>query len=139
MGYSIQRKLSRDQRKQFLLALLNQALILKDWAEIGRIKEELDSMLKMDAIGFVIRSRFKQNAEEEKASIFHAAKEISNAKKSVSCLRINGVVEYDAVSIDEEVLRYFYALFNGHSGRPKHATARPLVGAHCKLPGSPSA
>ena len=25
------------------------------------------------------------------------------------------------------------------AARPKHATARPLVGAHCKLPGSPSA
>ena len=60
-------------------------------------------MLKADAIGFVVRSRFKQNAEEEKASIFHAAKELSNAKKTVSQLRINGIIESDHSKIEAEV------------------------------------
>ena len=71
-------------------------------------------MLKADALGFVVRSRFKQNAEEEKASIFHTAKDLSNAKKKVTQLRVNGVIESDHSKIEAEVLQYYYALFNGH-------------------------
>ena len=75
-------------------------------------------MLYMDAMGFVVRSRFQQNAEEERASVFHAAKELRNNKKSVSALKINGVIENDEKIIEDNVTVYFNALFNGH-----HSTA----------------
>ena len=134
IGYSIQRKNSRDQRKQFLLSLLNQSMIRKDWPEIARLKEELDSMLKVDAMGFVIRSRFKQNVEEEKASIFHAAKELSNGKRAISRLLINGKTESDSNCINEEVIRYFHALFNGHHDCNLLDTGVPFVPDNNHLP-----
>ena len=63
--YSIQRKHSNDQTERFLLAYLQQVMIAKNWSEIAKVKEELKNMLNMDALGFVVKSRFKQNAEEE--------------------------------------------------------------------------
>ena len=79
IGFSIQRKLRREHTKKLLLSYLKVALVRKDWSEVGRVKSELDLMLRADAMGFVVRSRFKQNAEEEKASLYHAAKEVKNS------------------------------------------------------------
>ena len=87
--------MERHQRKQFLLAYLQCAFKVKDWMEVARIKEEINVLLKSYAMGFLVRSRFKQNCEEEKASIFHAAREMSNGKSSISALKIGGNLVYD--------------------------------------------
>ena len=78
--YSIQRKYLRDQSKKYLLACLHQMLVERNWEEVARFKEELKVMLDMDAMGFIIRSRFQQNAEEERASVYHSAKELRSSK-----------------------------------------------------------
>ena len=58
--------LRRNHTKKFLLSYLKIALDRKDWQEVGRVKTELDIMLRSDAMEFVVRSRYKQNAEEGK-------------------------------------------------------------------------
>ena len=63
-------------------------------------------MLQSDLMGFKVRSRFKQNAEEERASIFHAAKELSNAQKSITCLKVGGVTVDNQNKIKMEILSY---------------------------------
>ena len=70
-------------------------------------------MLNMDAMGFIVRSRFKQTAEQEKASLFHASKESLNSRKAVSTLKIDGVCTNDDSLIEDHVTNYFTALFNG--------------------------
>ena len=74
----------------FLLSYLKIALERKDWNEAGRVKSELDVMLRSDAMGFIVRSRYKQNAEEEKASLYHAAREAKNCSDNMSSLKIGG-------------------------------------------------
>ena len=78
-------------------------------------------------MGFVVRSRFSQNLEEEKASLYHAAKEINSKKNNIDSLKINGHVSVDSVQIENEVLRFFNALLNGHHDSDMLDTGSPFV------------
>ena len=71
-------------------------------------------MLHQDLMGFSVRSRFKQNAKEEKSSLFHAARELKNKKCNIEKLKVNGAVTDDTGLIENEVLGFYGALFNGH-------------------------
>ena len=114
IGFSVYRKRSRDNTKKFLLSYLKLVLAEKNWEEVARVKEKLSTMLKEDALGVVIRSRFKQNSEDEKASLYHAAREAKNDRNNVSSLKVDGRVIKDQQKIEEEVINFFGALFNGH-------------------------
>ena len=65
-------------------------------------------------MGFSVRSRFKQNAEEEKTSLFNAARELKNKKCNIEKLKVNCAVTDDTGLIENEVLGFYGALFNGH-------------------------
>ena len=82
---------------KFLLAYLKIVLKSKDWSEVARVKHELKTIFLEDSMGFVIRSRYKQNAEEEKASIFHAAREVKNDQNNINSLKINGNTVKDRI------------------------------------------
>ena len=114
VGFSIYRKRSRDNTKKFLLSYLKLVLAKKNWEEVARVKEKLGTMLKEDALGVIIRSRFKQNSEDEKASLYHAAREAKNDRNNVTSLRVDGKVIKDQQKIEEVVINFFGALFNGH-------------------------
>ena len=114
IGFSIQRKLRREHTKKLLLSYLKLSLERHDWSEVGRVKSELDLMLRSDAMGFVVRSRFKQNAEEEKASLYHAAKEVRNSSHNINSLKIGGRIVKEPRVVEDEVVNFFGALFNGH-------------------------
>ena len=114
IGFSVYRKKQRDDTKKFWLSYLKLVLFEKNWQEVARVKELLDTMLKADTLGVVIRSRFKQNSEDEKASLYHAAREVKNNKNNVNALKVDGIVIRDKVKIEETVLKFFGALFNGH-------------------------
>ena len=74
IGYSVNRKVQRNQTKQFLLSYLKLVLADKDWDEVARVKGKLAFLLQADAQGVVVRSRFQHNSENERASLFHAAR-----------------------------------------------------------------
>jgi exonuclease III len=105
IGYSINRKIQRNQTKQYLLSYLKLALADKDWNEVARVKGKLYSMLQADAQGVVVRSRFQTNSEEERASLFHAARELKNSKNNLSSLKIGGTNVKDEGIIEAEVVR----------------------------------
>ena len=127
IGFSVNRKFKRDHTKRFLLSYLKLALVKKNWGEVARVKEELDTMLKADAMGVVVRSRFSQNSEDEKASLFHAAREAKNDKNNINSLKIEGVNVNDQGKIEEEVLKFFGALFNGHHDVNLVDTGEPFI------------
>ena len=78
--------------------------------------------------GCIIRSRFKNNASNEVASLYHANKEIKNSKKnSLNKLKIKGVVVGEAKIIEEEVTKFFHALFNGYHDTSLVDTGAPFV------------
>ena len=65
------------------------------------VREELKVMILEDSTGYIIRSRFSQNAEEEKASVYHAAKEIMNDKNNISQLKLDGNIVNDVTIIED--------------------------------------
>ena len=126
IGYSIQRKIARSQTKRFLLASLHHALINKEWEDVAKYREDITAMLNLDAMGFVVRSRFQQNVEEEKASVYHAAREKSK-RTNVSALKINGATVTDNSEVEGIVVQYFNALFNGHHNTSLVDTGCPFM------------
>ena len=78
------------------------------------MREKLNLMIKEDSLGIVIRSRFGQNAEEERASLFHAGREMKNSRNNISSLKKGDKILSDRSDIEEEVLSFFNALFNDH-------------------------
>ena len=56
---------------------------MQQWEEVARIREEIKIMELWDTYGVIIRSRFKQNAEEEQGSLFHQAREVKNGRNNL--------------------------------------------------------
>ena len=94
----------------------------------------LHDVMQEDAFGYVVRCRFQNNASEEVASLFHANKEVKNAKKnSISSLKINGVVTDDDNKIEEDVITYFHALLNGYHDADLNNTGVSFVPDNSEL------
>ena len=127
ISFSINRKEKKSQTKLFLLSLLRLALNNKDWDEVARVREKLNLFLLEDAMGFVVRSRFQQNTEEERASLFHAGKEVKNGKNKITHLKKHGQVLSDQNSIEREVKSFFGALLNGHHDINLQDTGKPFT------------
>ena len=130
--FSTRRKQQRSQTMNYLFSYLKLALTKKDWEEVGRVKYLLRQMFKEDTMGFLVRSRFKQNAEEERASLFHAARELKS-NNHVDTLRIGGLVCKNYSEIEEEVVGFFGALFNGHHDCNLKNTGVPFMPDNSKL------
>ena len=65
--------------------------------------------------------------EEENAPIFHANKEMKNAAKNkINSLKIGNRVSEDEVAIEEEIVKFFKALFNGHHNTSLEDTGEPF-------------
>ena len=92
------------------------------------MKEKLTNLLEEDSAGYIIRSRFKNNASDEVTSLYHANQEMKNSKKnSLNKLKIDGVEVSEAKVIEEKVVQFFNALFNGHHDAQLLDTGVPFV------------
>ena len=126
--FSKRRNKRRIDTKKFWFAYLKTALLARNWGEVARIKNEVSKLLLEDTSGYVIRSRFKYNASNEVASLYHANKELKNSKKnSLNKLKINDVIIEDADIIEAEVSKFFHALFNGYHDSSLVDTGSPFV------------
>ena len=115
MEFSVLRSQRLRDTKRFLFAYLKVAQEDKNWKEVLRVKQELAALLNNDAYGHLVRSRNMSNASVEKASIFHANTEMKNSvKNSLFNLKIEGEVQNDPSLIENEVVTFFNALFNGY-------------------------
>ena len=75
INFSSLRNHKRNDTLMFLFSYLKVVLADKNWLEVGRIRERIKQMLFQDSMGVIVRSRYQQNSEEEKGSLFHAARE----------------------------------------------------------------
>ena len=71
--------------KKFLFALLRHATARGNWLLVSQTKEKLNVIIQKETFGLVIRSRDKQNVEEETASIYHLRKV---NKQNLNSLRV---------------------------------------------------
>ena len=86
-------------------------------------------------MGFVVRSRFNENQEYEKSNLFHLNRENRNHNKnSLNKMKIKNQITEDKSKIEEEVLQYFGALFNGHHDRDGEDTGSPFTPEYAELP-----
>ena len=75
INFSSLRNHKRNDTLMFLFSYLKVVLADKNWLEVGRIRERIKQMLFQDSMGVIVRSRYQQNSEEEKGSLFDAARE----------------------------------------------------------------
>ena len=100
-----------------------------------RVKEKLKKLLWKDSMGFVIRSRYKENLEAEKSSLFYMNRENKNfSKSSLNELKIKNQVTSDKKTIESAVLSYFSALFNGHHDWNGDDSGHPFQPDNTHLP-----
>ena len=108
--------------KAFLVALLRMATRKNDWLLVTQTKEKLQKVIAYEAYGLVIRSRTKQNTEEEVASLYHLGKahKTGLTKLKVSEDGILGykhnktmIVTEDQGIIEKETVHFMEALLNG--------------------------
>ena len=84
----------RKATKNFLFAALKSATMREEWDLGSILKEKLLKILKYEAHGVVIRSRYQQNSEEERASLFHHGKEVKmSMKRKLNKLKLRSVAE----------------------------------------------
>ena len=80
----------RKNTKRFLFSYLTLVTKKGNWKEVIRVKEKLKKLLWKESMGFVIRSRYKENLEAEKLSLFYMNRENKNiSKSSLNELKIN--------------------------------------------------
>ena len=89
IGFSSYRKDKRNQTKQMLLCSLKLMMEESNWDEVVAIRERLSEMLVEDMMGVKVRSKHKKDLEIERASLFHAAREMKNHKNITKGLKIN--------------------------------------------------
>ena len=121
---SISVALAKKRRvfKNFLFALLRVATRSENWTLVTQTKEKLQTIFNFEAHGLIIRSREKQNAEEESASLYHLSK---IPKSGLTSLKVSedGVVGYKAGAnmqvtrdqdrIEQKTVHFMNALLNG--------------------------
>ena len=89
-------------------------------------KEKLRAMLLKEVHGLVVRSRYQQNLEEEKATLFHQNKEVKMSRKTkLSKLkRSDSTVTQDEELIAEDCWNFFDALLNGRHDKDLQDTGQ---------------
>ena len=119
--FSIMLARERKQTKEGFYILLTRALErgVDGYQESLLLKRQINNMLAIEAEGLKVRSRFKENHEKEKASLFHLARELKQGKQNnLEELLIDGNIESDPERCKSEVLNFYEPLLNGRHGRP---------------------
>ena len=118
--FSVEQARERKQTKEGLYVLLRESLErgMEGFEDSMVFKDRINTILVEEAEGVKVRSRFKENMEKEKGSLFHLAREKKKAQENnVEKLLIGGVEERDADLCEQEILGFFEPLLNGRQGR----------------------
>ena len=127
-NFSATRARTRRQLKELLIDMLDKALLDKDWDKVAMARGRLQEMLNLDNLGFVVRSRFKENEEVERASLYHINREKKNSKVgNVEELFIDGKISKDKKKNEAAVVSYFGNLFAGLHGQNGEPTKKPFT------------
>ena len=74
-GFSSILARGRRDTKAFLYDCLDIATKDKNWDSVTLIRNKIAKILLKEQTGVIIRSKFNQNLEEERASLYHANRE----------------------------------------------------------------
>jgi exonuclease III len=89
--------------------------------EALELKHRIQDLDREVMEGVKVRSRFQENLEKERGSLFHLARERKNAKaNNLESLIVDGNLETDSARIQTTVLEYFNKLFNGRLDRSEN-------------------
>ena len=125
----------RKNTKSFLFSYLTLVIRKGNWREATRVRRELRNLLLKESMGVIVRSRHKENLETEKASLFFQNRENKKFKQcSLHELKINGQITSDKKTIEDSVLKYFGALFNGHHDKNGQDTGQAFKPNFAALP-----
>jgi hypothetical protein len=125
-SFSIPLAKQRKTSKNFLFALLTKATNQEDWSLVTQTRKKLKTFIAYEANSLIVCSRYKQNSEEEAASLFHMAK---TKKADLTKLKVaedgrvgyrsnvSMVVTEDPVRIEQETLNFVDTLLNGRQDR----------------------
>ena len=112
--YSARRKRIRVDTMQFLYNHLGRAMRRGDWGAVVSLRARIQGMFLEDSWGFVVRSRYKQNVEEEMASLYHVNREKRHgARNNISKLSVTGAIVEEREEVERHVLGFFEPLFSG--------------------------
>ena len=59
----------RNDTKKYLFSYLNVVLRKREWKEVDRVRQEITEILQHEAMGFIVRSRYRENSETEVATV----------------------------------------------------------------------
>ena len=125
----------RKNTNMNLFSYLSLVIRKGNWVEVARVRKQLSTILEKESMGFVVRSRYKEHMESERASLFYLNRENKNfMKNSLASLKVNDEVTNDKNIIEAEVLKYFGALFNGHHDQNGEDSGKPFVPDYADLP-----
>ena len=119
--FSTIRQQSRRDTRSLLLHYLQVAASHEDSELMSYLKDRVKKMNMEDSRGFVLRSRFKENIESERLSLFHMNREVKSGKKS--SLNISKMVGEERVTINSKeesekmIFSFFNSLFKGFHKR----------------------
>ena len=118
----------RRDTKAMLLVYLEGALKDGDWRMVAHCRGRLKEMMMRDNMGFVIRSREKENAECEMASLYHLNRETKKGQSNnMAKLKIDGVEVENRAQVEEEAVQFFMKLFQGHHGKNGVDTGKQFI------------
>ena len=113
--YAAQVARSNRCMKDMLMVMLTTALEDKRWDDVAFIRGRLTEIMRKENLGFIVRSRYKENLESEKGSLFHVNREKKKgSQRNLNKLVIGGQVVEDKNSIEDELGGFFGDLFHGH-------------------------
>ena len=99
------------------------------------MRQEIKEILQHETKGSLVRSRFKENSESEFASLFHVNREKKNAaKNNLDSLKVGDEIIDNKDIIEENITKYFGALFNGHHNSDLVDTGHPFEPNNSDLP-----
>ena len=125
---------TRRDLKELLCFMLDKAMAEKNWNEVAMVRGKLQTIMFKDNMGFVVRSRFKENQEVERASLYHINREKKNAQGgNLESLMIGGKVETARKKVEPEVINFFGNLFTGKHGRNGVETNEPFQPDYTEL------
>ena len=123
--YSLVLARERKQTLEALYILLEDALSrgVNGYSEAILLKQRITEQLLIAGEGVKVRSRFKENLEKERASLYHLAREKKMAgANNLEKLIIGGVEVADKRTCEAEIINYYEPLFNGREGRSEPFT-----------------
>ena len=105
----------RRDTKLLLQAMLEEAIENENWEDATYAKQRLRSMIEEELYGYILRSKENELEEKQTGNTNHANKCFKRQSNSnINTLIINGNEVTDTKEIEEEISKYYEAIYKGY-------------------------